>query len=64
MEFGSEFVFAPTAGKDECEAIPENQYNHVVKVTGYASHVYTADHEDDGEVGYKLIVKNQVECPD
>lgn len=49
MEFGSEFVFAPTAGKDEYEAIPENQYNHVV--TGYASHqTHNTDYKDDGEV--------------
>lgn len=47
MEFGSNFVFAPTTSKEEYELIPENVYNHVV--TGYASSL-SADYEDDGQV--------------
>ena len=47
MDFGSEFVFAPTAEKEEYDAIPESRYNHIV--TGFAS-CQSADYVDDGEV--------------
>lgn len=46
MDFGSEFLFAPTSTKEEYELIPESTYNHVV--TGYASS--RSDYKDDGEV--------------
>ena len=51
MEFGSEFVFAPTSSAEEgdYEAIPEARYNHVV--TGYSSGASPASSlPDDGEV--------------
>lgn len=46
MEFGSEYVFAPSTIKEDYELIPETVYNHVV--TGYAAQ--SADYKDDGEV--------------
>jgi hypothetical protein len=50
MEFGSEFVFAPTASTEEYEEIPETRFNHVV--TGYASGAsVNSSLPDDGEVG-------------
>ena len=49
MEFGSEFVFAPTASAEEFEEVPETRYNHTV--TGYASGTSAASSlPDDGEV--------------
>lgn len=46
MDFGGNFVFAPTAAKEEYDLIPESAYNHEVR--GYAS--TSADYHDDGEV--------------
>lgn len=46
MNFGSKYVFAPTAAPEEYELIPESTYKHEVK--GYAS--TSADYKDDGEV--------------
>ena len=49
MEFGSEFLFAPTASTEEYEEIPETRFNHVV--TGYASGAsINSSLPDDGEV--------------
>lgn len=46
MNFGSEYVFVPSAEKEEYELVPESVFNHTV--VGYAS--TSADYKDDGEV--------------
>lgn len=47
MEFGSNYVFAPSkSSKDDYEVISETHYTH--KVTGFSS--CSTDYKDDGEV--------------